>query len=61
MRVGLYNEKGDIFHQEELIAGDIGIILTVGHAYQIIEDNTKIVEVKNRPFISVEKDKKYLL
>ena len=60
VRVDLYDESLKIFHQEELLTGDIGIILKVGHGYQILEDNTKVVEVKNGPFISVEKDKVFL-
>ncbi|MBU1086378.1 MAG: hypothetical protein KKD05_02550 [Candidatus Omnitrophica bacterium] len=57
VRVDLYNEDSKIFHQEELVIGDVGIILSVGHGYHILEDNTKVVEVKNGPFVSVEKDK----
>jgi hypothetical protein len=60
VRVDLYDDNRKIFHQEELVAGDIGVILKVGHGYQILEDNTKVVEVKNGPFISVEKDKIFL-
>lgn len=60
VRVDLYDENRKIFHQEELVAGDIGVILKVGHGYHIMEDNTKVVEVKNGPFISVEKDKIFL-
>jgi len=60
LRIDLYDEERNVFHEEELTAGDIGIILTVGHGYQILEDNTKVVEAKNGPFASVEKDKESL-
>jgi len=60
VRVDLYDENRKIFHQEELSAGDLGIILKVGHGYYIMEDNTKVVETKNGPFISVEQDKIFL-
>lgn len=60
VRVDLYGENKEIFHQEELSAGDVGIILKSGHGYHIMENGTKIVEVKNGPFICVEKDKKFL-
>ncbi len=60
VRVDLYDENNKIFHQEELSAGDIGVILKGGHGYHIMEDNTKVVETKNGPFISVEKDKVFL-
>lgn len=60
LQVNLYNENNEIFHEEVLCDGDIGIILSCGHGYQILEDNTKVVEVKNGPFYSVEKDKELL-
>lgn len=60
LRVDLYDKAGKIFHVEELVAGDIGVILEVGHGYKVLEDNTKVVEVKNGPFISVEADKEFI-
>lgn len=60
LRVDLYDDNRKVFHQEELSAGDIGIILKAGHGYHIMEDNTRIVEAKNGPFICVEKDKVFL-
>ena len=60
LRIDFYDDHNNIFQSEILKAGDIGIILTVGHGYQILEDNTKTIEVKNGPFISVEKDKELI-
>ena len=60
IRIYFYNKSNSVFHQEVLKTGDICIILTVGHGYHILENNTKIVEVKNGPFISVEKDKELI-
>ena len=60
LRVDLYDENNSIFAQEELGAGDIGIILNIGHGYYILEDNTKVLEVKPGPFTSVEKDKEMI-
>lgn len=57
MRIDFYDDANKIFHQEIVKTGDICVILTVGHGYQILEDNTKIVEVKNGPFTTIEKDK----
>lgn len=57
MRIDFYDDANKIFHQEIVSAGDICVILTVGHGYEILENNTKIVEVKNGPFTTVEKDK----
>lgn len=60
LRVDLYDENNTIFHQEELVAGDIGIILNIGHGYYILEDGTKVLEVKPGPFTSVEQDKEMI-
>jgi len=57
VQIDLYDDNGNIYHQEILQRNDLGIILAGGHGYLILEDNTKVVEVKNGPFISVEKDK----
>ena len=57
IKVELYDENNNLFHYEILGVGDIGIILNGGHGYIILEDNTRILEVKNGPFFSVEKDK----
>lgn len=60
LRVELYDANNQIFHQEELSAGDLGIIFNVGHGYFILEDNTKVVEVKPGPFTSVNQDKEMI-
>jgi len=60
LRVDLYDKNKKIFHQEELVTGDMAVILNGGHGYHILQDNTRVVEVKNGPFISVEKDKVFL-
>jgi hypothetical protein len=60
MRIDFFDDINTIFHQEILKAGDMCIILTVGHGYHILENNTRIVEVKNGPFLSVEKDKEMI-
>ena len=60
LRIDLYDPDCVIFYQEEVGAGDVFVILDVGHGYQIIEDDTRVVEVKNGPFISVEKDKRLI-
>jgi hypothetical protein len=60
LQVNLYNEKNEIFHKEILVEGDISVILSCGHGYTILANNTKVVEIKNGPFFSVEKDKELL-
>lgn len=46
------------FHKEFILrAGDTAVMVDGGHGYTILEDDTEVLEVKNGPFISVEKDK----
>jgi hypothetical protein len=60
LRIDFFDDERKVFQQEIIHAGDICVILTVGHGYKILEDDTKIIEVKNGPFISVEADKELI-
>ncbi|MEG1523724.1 MAG: hypothetical protein RRZ24_04900 [Clostridia bacterium] len=50
--------------QEELIAeldahaGDILILLNSGHGYQILEDDTRVLEIKNGPYLGADADRR---
>lgn len=55
--VGLYDGDNRLFYGTLLSTGDLVIMVEGGHSYEILEDNTKVIECKNGPFISVEKDK----
>lgn len=57
MIANVFNSKLELKEAIELCQGDLAIMLDGAHGYQILEDNTKIIEAKNGPFISVEKDK----
>lgn len=57
----------DIFDREdcfvarlELGAGDTLILLRGGHGYEIIEDDTYVLEVKNGPYLGAEADRRRL-
>ena len=43
---------------EQFYQGDLAVFGFGGHGYEILEDDTQIIESKNGPFISVDKDKK---
>lgn len=50
--------------QEELVdefavnAGDVLILLDSGHGYDILKDNTKVLEIKNGPYLGAEVDRR---
>ena len=58
MRVNLYTDNQIYLKSFNLSKGDLSVLASGGHGYEILEDNTKIIESKNGPFISVDKDKK---
>ena len=60
MKASFYNEKGDMIKEDILNEGDIAIIYSGGHAYDILKDKTLIFEVKNGPYPGLENDKKLL-
>lgn len=55
--VELYDDNDKLFHSEELKAGDIGVMLSNAHGYKILEDNTRVVELKNGPYPGAERDR----
>ena len=60
MRVYLYSEKDKLIYKGLMTQGDLTIIFTGGHAYDILADKTQILEVKNGPYLGLEKDKKVI-
>ena len=57
MKVDLYDEDRKLFDSLTLYQGDLAVFAYGGHGYTILEDNTKVIEAKNGPFINVETDK----
>lgn len=57
MKATLYNQAREAVHDVILEAGDLLVITEAGHGYEILSDDTQILEAKNGPFVSVEVDK----
>ena len=58
IRADIYTEKEKFLKSVELGKGDTIILLNGGHGYEILEDNTKVLEVKNGPYVGAGKDRK---
>ena len=58
IRADIYTEKEEFLKSVELGTGDTILLLNGGHGYEILEDNTKILEVKNGPYVGADKDRK---
>lgn len=57
MKVILYDENMKYLKDFILYKGDLAVYGYGGHGYEILEDNTQIIEAKNGPFIDVNTDK----
>ncbi|MCK4781674.1 hypothetical protein KAS79_01970 [Candidatus Parcubacteria bacterium] len=55
-----YSEEDELITEKELNKGDIAIIYAGGHAYDILENKTQVLEIKNGPYLGLEKDKKII-
>ena len=58
IQADIYTEKEKFLKSVELKKGDAIILLNGGHGYEILEDNTKVLEVKNGPYVGADKDRK---
>lgn len=57
MRVRLYTLEKQFVESFDIKKGDILILLDSGHGYEILEDGTKVLEIKNGPFMGADIDK----
>jgi len=57
MKVTLYKEDLTMFDSFVLKEGDLAVFAYGGHGYEILENDTQIIESKNGPFIDVDTDK----
>jgi len=60
MKVRVYGANAELVAEPVLETGDMAILADCGHGYEILEDDTQILEAKNGPFIDVETDKEQL-
>ena len=60
MKVLVYNDDKELVREFDLSAGDFAVLANGGHGYEILEDDTQVLEVKNGPFLDVSVDKEPL-
>jgi len=56
----VFDEDGNFVEKLELSSGDALILLKGGHGYEILEDSTRVLEVKNGPYPGAEVDRRRL-
>ena len=60
IRANIYDTKENKIAELEVSTGDIIILLRGGHGYDILEDGTQVLEVKNGPYVGPELDRRRL-
>ena len=56
----IYTENEQLIEEIILQEGDILILLKGGHGYEILQDDTFVLEVKNGPYVGADKDRRQL-
>lgn len=57
IRVDIYSVNRQLVKSVELRDGDTIVLLNGGHGYEILRDDTKVLEVKNGPYVGAERDR----
>lgn len=60
IRANVYDLKDNFLTTLEVGEGDIIVLLRGGHGYDILEDGTQVLEVKNGPYVGPERDRRRL-
>lgn len=60
LKIDIYNENDEKIAELEAKKNDLLIMMNGGHGYHILEDNTKVIEIKNGPYLGAEKDRRRL-
>lgn len=58
IRANIYDTKENKVAELEVCAGDVIILLRGGHGYDILEDGTQVLEVKNGPYVGPDRDRR---
>ena len=53
----IYDEAGLLVETLTMQTGDLLILLSGGHGYEVVENNTQVLEVKNGPYAGAEADR----
>lgn len=60
IKADVFTEKEEFLKAVELHKGDVMVLLKGGHGYEVLEDNTKVLEVKNGPYLGAKEDRKVI-
>jgi hypothetical protein len=60
LRARIYGPDDRLLATLEAGEGDLLMLLRGGHGYEILEDGTQVLEVKNGPYLGPERDRRRL-
>lgn len=58
VKASIYSEDESLVEEIILQEGDILVLLNGGHGYEILEDDSFVLEVKNGPYVGADKDRR---
>lgn len=57
LEASIYDLNGNKAEILKVKAGELLVLLESGHGYKILEDNTRVLEIKNGPYLGAETDR----
>jgi len=60
LRANIFDTSETKVSELEVKAGDVIILLRGGHGYEILEEGTQVLEIKNGPYVGPERDRRRL-
>lgn len=58
LRANIFNTKEEKVAEIDIGAGDIIILLRGGHGYNVLENGTQVLEIKNGPYVGADIDRR---
>lgn len=60
VKARVFGRDGRLIREVLLGAGDFAVMAEGGHGYEIVEEGSQVLEIKNGPFVSAAADKEAL-
>ena len=57
VKADIYTEKRTLLRSLELENNDALVLLGGGHGFEVLEDGTQVLEVKNGPYVGADRDR----
>lgn len=58
IRADIYNTKSEKLKSIQVNEGDIIVLLRGAHGYEVLEDDTQVLEIKNGPYVGADLDRR---